>query len=376
MKMKLDIKKMIRPNCAKFEPYVAGKPVETIKRELGLKKVYKMASNENPLGPSKKAIAAVKNAASRVYFYPDSNSFALRQALAKANRIDPSCIMLGSGSDELIELIGKLFFQQSDEIVVSDYAFIRYRMAGELMGSRVVTVPMKGLTHDLAAMAAAVNSRTKAVFVTNPNNPTGTYNTRAEVERFLAAVDKRGGKCPPLIIMDEAYYEYACTSKDYPQTMKYLAKYPNLIILRTFSKAYGLAGMRVGYGFAAPEIVDYIERIRPPFNISLPSQAAAVAALDDAAHMRKSVALVEQQKKVLYAGFTKLGIPYVPTAGNFVLINVQPALGRDVFLNLLKRGLIVRAMDEYRLPNHVRITVGLPVENKLLLKELAAVLKK
>lgn len=374
--MKIDIKKMIRPNCAKFEPYVAGKPVETIKRELGLKKVYKMASNENPLGPSKKAIAAVKDAAARVYFYPDSNSFALRQALAKANRIDASCIMLGAGSDELIELIGKLFFRQSDEIIVSDYAFIRYRMAGELMGSTVKTVPMKGLTHDLAAMAAAVTSRTKAVFVTNPNNPTGTYNTRAELERFLAAVAKRGGKCPPLVIIDEAYYEYASCLKDYPQTMKYLAKYPNLIVLRTFSKAYGLAGMRVGYGFAAPEIVDFIERIRPPFNISLPSQAAAVAALDDAAHMRKSVALVEQQKKVLYAGFKKLGIPYVPTAANFVLIDVQPALGRDVFKNLLRRGIIIRAMDEYRLPNHVRITVGLPVENKLLLKELAAVLKQ
>jgi len=367
---KINIKKMIRPNCAGFEPYVAGRPVETIKRELGLKKVVKLASNENPLGPSKKAVEAIKRAASSVFYYPDSNSWKLKKALSVKYGIETSKIMLGAGSDELIELIAKLFFKPGDEIVVSDHAFIRYKMAGELMGSKVVSVPMKDFTHDLKAMAEAVNKKTKAVFIANPNNPTGTYNSTAEFESFM----KKVSRFSPLVVMDEAYYEFASVNKDYPQTQKYLSRYPNLIILRTFSKVYALAGLRVGYGFAGGDIVDYIERIRPPFNISSVAQAAAEASLSDKTQVSRGIKLVEQGKKFICSELDKLGVPYINSAANFLLLDIAPLKGREAFQSLLKKGVIARAMDEYDMPDFIRVSVGLEPENRMFIKAFKALL--
>jgi histidinol-phosphate aminotransferase len=368
---------MIRSNCAGFEPYVAGKPVETIKRELGLKKVVKLASNENPMGPSPKALAAVKKAMSDMYFYPDSNSWELKQALAKKFRLKPGNILLGCGSDEIIELIARLFFRVSDDIIASEHAFVRYQMAGKLMNCTVRTVPMKNYTHDLSAMAAAMTVRTKAIFICNPNNPTGTYNTKKELEAFLNTVEEKSvDGAPPLVIMDEAYYEYARGEKDYPETINYLSRYPNLVILRTFSKVYGLAGLRVGYGFASAEIVDYIDRIRPPFNVNLLAQRAAVASLEDKDQVKRSMAVIKEGKKYLYAELKKLGLPFVPTASNFILIDLSPALGSEVFKKMLRCGVIVRAMDEYSYPNHIRVTLGLPSENRLFISSLKKVLKK
>lgn len=372
--MKFDVKKMIRRQCAGFQPYVAGRPIETIKRELGLKYVYKLASNENPLGPSPVAVNAIRKAAQNVYFYPDSNSFDLRQALAKKFKVKPESVMFGSGSDELIEVIAKLFFTPDDEVVVSDHAFIRYKMAADLLGSKTVTVPMKDYTHDLEAMLAAVNNRTKAIFIANPNNPTGTYNTSAEFVRFMEGLAAKPLDNTPLVIMDEAYYEYARVLKDYPETLKYLSKYPNLVILRTFSKIYGLAGLRVGYGFASPEVVDYVDRVRPPFNVNLIAQAASVASLKDVKQVTRSVSLVGKEKKYLYSEFKKLGIPYVPSAGNFILIEVEPLKGDDVFKSLLKKGIIVRAMGEYDFPCHVRVSIGKPAENRLFIRALKEIL--
>jgi histidinol-phosphate aminotransferase len=375
-KAKLNVQEMIRPCCAGFQPYVAGKPIATIKRELGLSRVIKLASNENPLGPSPRALDAVRKAVSDIYFYPDANSWCLRQALAKKFRLAAENILLGAGSDELIELIAKVFFRPTDEVVVSEHSFIRYRMAGDLMGCTVVAAPMKNYTHDLEAMAAAVTPRTKAIFITNPNNPTGTYNTDAEFRKFLATVRKKCGKRLPLVIMDEAYYEYARVQKDYPETLDYLPKYPGLIILRTFSKVYALAGIRVGYGFAAPGIVDYIDRIRPPFNINSLAQAAAVASLADRAQVTKGVALVQEGKRYLARELKRLNVPFVPSAANFLLIDVGPAAGQAIFKRLLKRGVIVRAMDEYEYPQFVRVTIGLPAENRLFIQELEKALKE
>jgi histidinol-phosphate aminotransferase len=366
---------MIRPCCAGFEPYVAGKPVETIKRELGLKKVVKLASNENPLGPSKKALAAMKKALTNVFYYPDSNSFEMKQAIAKKFKVKPENIIVGAGSDEIIELLGKLFFCPEDEVIISDHAFVRYQMSGKLMNSKVISIPMKNYKHDLEAMAEAVNVNTKAIFVCNPNNPTGTYNTKAEFEDMLNTLAAKQLNYMPLLIMDEAYYEYARVEKDYPETLKYFDKYPNLVILRTFSKIYALAGLRAGYGFAAKEVVDYMDRIRPPFNLNSIAQAAAVASLADTAQVTKGVALVKNEKKRLCVELKKLGISYIPSAANFILMEISPFTGKEVFLNLLKMGVIVRAMNEYGFPNFVRVSIGLPAENRMFINAVKKLLK-
>lgn len=371
---KLNVKEMIRPCCAGFLPYVAGKPIETIKRELGLKKVVKLASNENPLGPSRKAFDAIRAALTGVYFYPDSNSWALRQALARKFCMDAGNVLLGAGSDELIELIAKVFFRPTDEVVISEHAFVRYQMAGQLMGCKAVTVPMDGFTHDLDAMADAVTKRTKAIFIANPNNPTGTYNTDRQFRRFMETVRRKSRGMLPLVIMDEAYYEYARAEKDYPETLGYLRKYPNLVILRTFSKIYALAGLRVGYGFAAAPVVDYIERVRPPFNINSFAQAAAVASLGDPAQVQKGIALVKAGKKYLYSELQRRGVAFIPSAANFILIDTAPLAGQDVFKKLLAKGVIVRAMDEYDYPRYIRVTIGLPQENRLFVKEFTKLL--
>lgn len=376
MKNKFDVKGLVRPCCECFQPYIAGKPIETVKRELGLKRVIKLASNENPLGPSKKAMNALQKTLKNVYLYPDSNSWELKDALSKKFGVTPENVVVGAGSDEIIELLAKTFFSPGDEIVVSKHAFIRYKMAGDLMGCGVKVVPMRDFKHDLNAMLGAVTPATKAIFIANPNNPTGTYNSAGELDDFLEKLDTVCADRLPFVVFDEAYYEYARAQKDYPETLKYLNKYPNIVVLRTFSKIFGLAGLRVGYGFASAEIAGYIDRVRPPFNINILAQAAAVACLNDYAHINRSVKLVEQQKKYLCRELDKLGLEYLPSAANFVLVNFAPRLGRGVFKELLCRGIIVRAMDEYELPNYVRITVGLKEENRILVDNLASMLGK
>lgn len=374
--IKFNIKEMIRSNCEGFEPYVAGRPIEAIKKEFNLNKVIKLASNENPLGPSKFALSVMKKVLDKVYFYPDSNSFELKQAIS--NKYDMPCsqITVGAGSDEIIELIAKVFFHPADEIVISEHAFIRYQMAGLLMGCKLIIVPMKEYTHDLAAMAEAVTERTKAIFIANPNNPTGTYNVSEEFETFLHDVKARSAGNAPLVVVDEAYYEYAKDEKDYPETIGYIKNFPNLIILRTFSKIYGLAGLRVGYGFASEDVIDYIERVRPPFNVNLIAQVAAAVSLEDEGQVLKSLSLSEEGKKYFYSELKDLGVSYVPSAANFVLIDVSPRKGSDVFKSLLKSGVIVRAMDEYNFPNHIRVTVGLPGENKEFFHCFKEIIKK
>ena len=374
---KFDACKIVRKNCLSFEPYVAGKPIETLKRELGLKHIIKIASNENPLGPSKKAVKAMKDIANKVYFYPDFNSTDLKMAIAKKFKLDIKNILVGAGSDELIEIIGRLFFTNQDEIVISKHAFIRYQMAVRLMDAKSIIVPMKeGLYHDLKAMAKACNKNTKAVFIANPNNPTGTYNTTKEFESFMESLPTNRYGLKPVVILDEAYHEFASYKKDYPDTLKFLNKYPNMIILRTFSKIYALAGARVGYGFSSDSIVDYIERIRPPFNLNMFAQVGAAASLQDKAQVTKSLAHVRKEMKYICDGFKKLGIKYVDSVGNFILFSVAPLAGKDVFKQMLQEGVIIRAMDEYDLPNWLRVTIGTRKENELFLKKIKKVLSK
>ncbi len=388
------IEKLVRKEVFSFQPYIPGKPVAEVARErnIQLNKIIKLASNENPLGPSKKAITSLRKNLGKIYFYPESNCPELRKKLARKLKVKPENLIFGNGSDEIIELIGKTFLNPEDEIIVSEHAFIRYKMAGDLMGCKIVTVPMTpplsvianevkqsrfskgaGFTHNLEAMVKAVTRRTKVIFIANPNNPTGTYNTAKEFEDFLLQI--ADCRLQILIVVDEAYYEYAKVEKDYPDTLEYLREGKNIIILRTFSKIYALAGLRIGYGIAKKEIIDFLERIRPPFNVNYLAQVSALASLNDDTQIERSAKLVKNEKKYLYTELTKLGIEYIPSSANFILLKMNSS-GQRVFDDLLAQGIIVRAMEEYGFPEYIRVTIGLPQENKKFITVLRNYLKE
>ncbi len=373
----MDTSKLIRPQVRGFEPYLPGRSIESVKRERKLSRIIKLASNENPLGPSPKALAAMQRLGKNLFLYPDGASTSLRAALARQANTEPERVMVGAGSDELIELLGKTFLNPGDSIVVSDHAFIRYRMAAELMGADVITVPMRCDTHDLTAMAEAVRESTKLIFIANPNNPTGTYNPQAELlgllKRVAAANARRA--MPILVVVDEAYYEYAkAFAADYPDTLSLQKEYQNLVVLRTFSKAHALAGLRVGYSFADRDIIAALDRARPPFNVSALAQAGAEASLSDTARIRKAVQHVVKERKIVLSGLARLGLSTLPSACNFVLVDVSPRRGREVFESLLSRGIIVRSMDEYGYPERIRVSYGLPDENRQFLRAIKEVL--
>jgi len=367
---------LIRPQVRGFEPYLPGRSIESVKRERKLSRIVKLASNEDPLGPSPLALAAMRKAAANLFLYPDGASVSLRTALAKKAGLPADRVIIGAGSDELIELLGKTFLNPGDSIVVSEHAFIRYKMAGELMGADVISVPMRQYTHNLVAMALAMRENTKILFIANPNNPTGTYNTHSELTRLLqeiAQANERREK-PVLVVVDEAYYEYAKAFETYyPDTLALQKDFPNLVILRTFSKAHALAGLRVGYGYADPDIIAALDRVRPPFNVSALGQAGAEASLKDTTRIQKAIKHVLAERKKVLPALSKSGLAAIPSAGNFVLIDVSPRRGQAIFESLLDRGIIVRSMDEYGYPNHIRVTYGLPAENQLFLKVLREV---
>jgi histidinol-phosphate aminotransferase len=360
-----------RPELGNFEVYKPGLSIQEIRRQLGLKKVIKLASNECALGPSKKAVSAFKKVADDLHRYPESRSVELRRILAEHYRRDQAEVIVGFGSDEIIELLAKAYLQPGDEVIVSASAFLQYRIAAQLMGAKVVTVPLRGWKCNLDGMAASVTGRTKLVFVANPNNPTGTYNTAAEMERFLVNLPER-----VLPVIDEAYFEYAAVNEDYPSVIEDFFKRRPVVVLRTFSKIYGLAGLRVGYGIAPEWCVSELDKIRPPFNVSVPAQAAAVAAFGDASHVKKAVDLNTAERAKMAAALTEMGFEIVPSAANFILFNVKPKTGYWMFEELLRKGFIARSVGEYDLPGHLRVTVGRPSENKEFLEALREVSKK
>jgi histidinol-phosphate aminotransferase len=344
----------IRPNVLKMHPYSPGKPISEVKRELGLDRVIKLASNENPYGPSPKALEAVSKAAAEMHVYPDGAAFELRQALSAKFEIDPSGILLGNGSDELIHLLGLILLDSpEDEVVVGDPSFVRYDAAAHLAPCRLVKVPLDAdLRHDLPAMARATTDRTKLLFIANPNNPTGTLVRRSEVDALLADL-------PPttVVVLDEAYFEFAAHESDYPNSADYVRAGQPVVGLRTFSKAYGLAGIRLGYGFAPGAIVDAVDRAREPFDVNSLAQAAGIAALQDDEYVRQTVTRNRRGLKRIAEAFRQAGARPYESYANFVFADLgRPA--RPVFQALLQRGIIVRSGEVLGMPHALRVSVG------------------
>jgi len=355
------------PGVQKLIPYTPGKPIEELERELGLSHIIKLASNENPLGPGKKALAAIQETLKDLALYPDGNGFNLKQALAKKYALDMDQITLGNGSNEILELVARAFLTPELEVVFSQHAFAVYPIVTQAVGAKAVVAPALNYGHDLDAMLKKVTDKTRLVFIANPNNPTGTLLDHASLESFIQALPDT---C--VCVLDEAYCEFVGDGSA-DNSIAWLKKYPNLLITRTFSKAYGLAGLRVGYGLSSPQLADILNRVRQPFNNNMLALAAAEAALADAEHLQNTIAINAQGMAFITDGFKKLALEWIPSAGNFVLVDLkQPAM--PIYEALLRKGVIVRPVGVYELPNHLRITIGTEAENQLFLQALAEVL--
>ena len=369
------------PSVQALQPYVPGKPIEELQRELGISGIVKLASNENPLGLSTLAIAAIQSNLKEGARYPDGNGYLLKQALVdyygrNQQPIALNQLTLGNGSNDILELIARAFAGRGDEVVFSEYAFAVYPIATQAVGAKAVVAPARNWGHDLAAILAAIGDKTKLVFLANPNNPTGTAFTKAEFSQFMEAV-------PPqvIVVLDEAYGEYI-EDKSFPDGLNFLGSYPNLIISRTFSKAWGLASLRVGYAVSSPVIADILNRVRQPFNVNHFALVAAAAVLKDDAYLQKGVALNKLGREQIEKGLADLSLSFIPSKGNFLCFNVIPAQsdfagrisGLDVYHGLLKQGVIVRPVANYGMPDFLRVSIGLPEENTRFLKALEAVL--
>jgi histidinol-phosphate aminotransferase len=359
----------LNPALEHLPVYQPGRPVEEVARELGLsaRQVIKLASNENPLGPSPVALAALKKALRNLHWYPDGSAFCLKQKLAAKLGVTPAHLVLGNGSNDIIEFLGHAMLGPGDEMVVSQYCFAIYPIVARLLGASVVTVPAKDYGHDLPAMLSAVTARTKLMFVANPNNPTGTLAPAEAVRRLVADLPEG-----VVLAMDEAYYEFLEKPVDLLPLIRSGQK-PNLILLRTFSKIHGLAGLRLGYGIAHPEFIAALEKIRQPFNINSLAQAAGLAALDDAAHIQRTRRNNFKGRKFLEQALSGMRVEFVPSFANFVLAKV--GAGREVFEQLQRKGVITRPMGGYQLPEWIRISVGTPAENQRCVKALRQILR-
>ena len=364
----MDLRLLVPEWIRTLVPYPPGMPIEELERELGISDSIKIASNENPLGPSPKAIEAIGRALPQLHRYPDGSAFYLKRRLAERHGVSPDEIIVGNGSNELIEMVVRTFVRPRDEVVMADQAFVVYRMVTQAVAAIPRIVPLRHFTHDLEAMAEAVTSRTRMVFVANPNNPTGTIFRRPAWEAFLQALSGR----QLLVIADDAYAEFV-TDPDYPDTIACRGDGAVPVVsLRTFSKLYGLAGLRIGYGVAPAGVVDALGRVRQPFNVNALGLVAAQAALDDDEHVRRTLELNREGMAYLTREFDRLGLRWVPSSANFILVRVGQ--GVRVYEALLRHGVIVRPMDGYGFPEHLRVTIGLAEENARCIRALEAVL--
>lgn len=361
-----NITQQAHPWLENLVAYDPGKPIEETARELGLnpEDIIKVASNENPLGPSPKAIEAMKEAAEGVHIYPDGGGYKLRTAIAEKFGLGRENIILGNGSNEIIELIGHGFLNSGDNVIAAEHAFVVYKLMATLFGAETIEVPDPGYVHDLDAMAAAITPKTRKVFIANPNNPTGTMVGQEEIDRFMAKVPDH-----VMVIFDEAYHEFL---HDAPDTLKYVREGRNVVIMRTFSKIQGLAGLRIGYGITTPEIATVLQKCRQPFNTNMIAQAGAIAGLADGDHQQRTRDVNDEGLAFLHASFDEMGLEYVPSVANFVLVKVGD--GDAVFKAMLQKGVIIRAMSGYKLPEWVRISVGTMDQNRRCIATLKEVL--
>ena len=365
----LKLKKLIRNNISQIKPYQPGKPIEELQREIGSQGIIKLASNENVLPPSAKVISAIKKSLNKLNRYPDGSCYYLKKKLAKKLKVNPANLIVGNGSDEIIVLALRAFLRPGEEVVIADPTFLIYKIAAQIEGAKIRFVPLKGLRYDLGAMASAVTPKTKIIFIANPDNPTGTYLTQSEIKRFLSRIPAK-----TIIFFDEAYFDFAKDCPDFPDTLK-LTNRRNIITTRTFSKIHSLAGLRIGYGVATEEIVDYLNRVREPFNVNSLAQVAALAALDDTQHVKRTLEMVKKGKRYLYKQLNKLQLKYTPSATNFILINLNRD-ARPVIEGLLKNGLIVRNMTAWGLKNFVRVTIGTMKQNTKFINVLKIYLNR
>jgi histidinol-phosphate aminotransferase len=362
---------LVPPHVASLAPHAPGKPIEEVEREYGVAAIARLASNENALGASPRAIEAAREAAARAHLYPDPSASLLRSAIAAKLGVEPREVFVGNGSRELVELCVRSFVLDGEQVLTSAQTSGAYKLAVQAHGRTLVEAPMRARFHyDLDAIKKLLSRRTKLVFLANPDDPTGTWLTEAELTPFLDAVPK-----DTLVVLDEAYVEFVEVA-GFPDALALRRKYPNLVVLRTFSKIHGLAGLRLGYGVARAEVVEYIDRVRPPFNVNAVAQAAGVAALDDDAHVERSRALVQEERPFLAAGLGALGATVVPSQANFVLADFPGRPGKELSETLLREGVVVRPAAAYGFPTAQRITVGLRAQNEACLAALGKVLGK
>lgn len=359
----------INPSIAGLSPYQPGKPIDELARELGITDIIKLASNENPRGPGERVREALRGVFDGLSLYPDGAGFRLKKAIADKLGVNAALVTLGNGSNDVLELAARVVLEPGSEAIVSEHAFVVYRLATVAAGATLVTVPAKNFGADLDAFLAAITAKTRIIFIANPNNPTGTWVKRDALIEFLDAVPAH-----VWVVLDEAYTEYV-ELPDFPNGLTLTAQYPNLIVTRTFSKIYGLASLRVGYAVSSPQFADLLNRIRMPFNVNSMALAAAEAALSDDEYVLRSRELNRTGMAMLVQGLAELGLAVIPSAGNFIAVDVGRE-ARPVYDALLREGVIVRPIAEYGLPRHLRITIGLPAQNQRLLDSLRRVLAR
>ena len=361
----------VQQNILNLTPYTPGKPISEVQRELNLEEVTKLASNENPCGPSPKAIQAIHKALSEIHRYPDGSGFYLKNSLGKKLAIAQDQIILGNGTNEILEIAVRTFLSPGEETISGQPAFIIYQLLTQSANGINIPIPLQEHTHNLSAMAEAITSKTKIIFIANPNNPTGTMIKQGEMMEFLQKVPSN-----ILVVMDEAYYEYAI-DEQYPDVLSFIKNNPSkpILLLRTFSKAYGLAGLRIGYGLGSPDLISLMNRVRQPFNVNSLALAAAQAALEDAGHLEKSRKLNQSGYQFLCQEFKRMKLSYVPSCTNFILVDVGQK-AKEFNEKLLRLGIVVRPMGGYGLTTYVRITIGLEEENKKLVQAINTAIKQ
>jgi histidinol-phosphate aminotransferase len=367
--MSCDLLSLATKGVAGLQPYHPGKPIEELKRELGLDEIIKLASNENPLGPSPNVLDAIASTKD-LSRYPDGNGFNLKKVLADKHSVETDKITLGNGSNDILEMVARAFVTTEYQVIYSQHSFAVYPIVTQAVGAEHVVVRANEWGHDLAAMLSAITDRTKLIFIANPNNPTGTWINSADLRSMLENIPEH-----VIVLVDEAYFEYAISEENYPDSSLWLNDFKNLIVTRTFSKAYGLAGLRIGYALSHPDIANLLNRVRQPFNNNSLALVAAEAALQDDQYIERSVEVNHSGMKRLMLAFDDMGLEFIPSKGNFICVEFeQPA--DDIYQNLLKAGVIVRPVANYGMPNHLRISVGTELENNRFINELAKILSK